>query len=68
MDKRLYILKKDDKGFKQGDLVYAYPVQKYKTKTNVTNFEKIGIHQCCKCPIYKQGYIENKHLEYIGNL
>lgn len=65
---KLYIIKKDTVEFKAGDLVESYKYQAYKTKTAVTDHKVIGKWSCCGCPVRKAEMIDNKSLEYIGEL
>lgn len=68
MENKIYSVKRNIKGFNEGDIVLAYVRQKFKTKTMVTNWEIVGKWSCCGCNKYKQELIDNKHLEYIGTL
>jgi len=68
MENKIYSVKRNIKGFIEGDIVLAYKSQKFKTKRMVTNWEIIGKWSCCGCNKYKQELIDNKHLEYIGTL
>ena len=65
---KLYIVKKDTAEFKAGDLVESYKYQAYKTKTAVTDHKVIGKWACCGCNMYKAEVIDNKVLEYVGEL
>lgn len=62
---KLFIIKENTQGFKEGEIVKSFNTQPYYHKTVVTNYKIIGKWSCCGCNKYKSESVLNKYLIYL---